>query len=59
MGVMEAGGADSTGVVPGAGGTTVAGGVDPHSVTVTVVVTVFAPSDEFKYQQRSGEVHVR
>lgn len=39
-GVTEATGGDSTGAVPGTGGTTVAGGVVSHTVTVTVSVVV-------------------
>lgn len=57
-GVTEAGGVDSTGV-PVTGGLLEAGGKVPHSVTVTVVVTVFAASDKGKRQPYQSEVDVR
>lgn len=47
-GGREGGGGVSIGGVPGTGGVTEAGGTGPHSVTVTVVVTVFAPSGKSK-----------
>lgn len=59
MGGVPAGGGGSTGVVPGTGGIIVSGGVGPHSVTVTVVVTVLSISKKIQSQRVRSEVQVK